>query len=599
MRIEDYGFLSDTETACLVGRDGSIDWLCMPRFDSPACFASLLGGEENGFWRIAPKNDVKATRRAYRDGTLILETEFETDEGCVRLIDLMPIRDERPDVIRIVEGVRGSVEMTMRLVIRFDYGEIVPWVQRHDGGIVATAGPDAFILRSDVKTHAERLSTIAEFTVAKGERKAFVLTWFPSHLPPPAVSKSEHSLDETEAFWREWSGHCHSKSPWKDAVSSSLLVLKGLTYAPTGGVLAAATAGLPEKVGGVRNWDYRYCWLRDATFTLYALLNAGYTEEAAAWRDWLLRAIAGSPAQMQILYGVAGERRLLEYELPNLAGYEGSKPVRVGNAASGQFQLDVYGEVIDAMHQARRVGIASEPASWNLQRHLIEFVAKHWTDPDEGIWEVRGPRRHFTHSKMMAWVAMDRAAKACEKHGLKGDAPRWRCVRDEIHREVCARGFSSRRGAFVQSFECDRLDASLLMMPLVGFLPASDPRVRSTIEAIQRDLMVDGFVLRYHPDESENVDGLPPGEGAFLPCSFWLVDCLNMIGQRSQALDLFGNLLDLRNDLGLLSEEYDPAARRLVGNFPQAFTHVGLVNSASNLARDRAPASHRCEDPNA
>lgn len=595
MRIEDYGFLSDTQTAALVSREGSIDWMCMPRFDSEACFARLLGDEDNGYWSIAPKHEITASRRSYRDGSLILETEFETAEGRVRLIDLMPIRDEYPDLIRIVEGVEGSVAMTMNLAIRFDYGLIVPWVRKHNGGIVATAGPNAFVLRSDVPTHGENLSTVADFTIAKGDSKSFVLTWFPSHLEPPKAVKSKKSLAQTEKFWRDWSGHCRSQTPWKEAVDRSLVVLKGLTYAPTGGVLAAATTSLPEKIGGVRNWDYRFCWLRDATFTLDALLCAGYTEEAAAWRDWLLRAIAGSSSQAQVLYGAAGERRLHEIELPHLAGYEASRPVRIGNAASDQFQLDIYGEVIDTMHQARKAGIDTDGDSWNLQRHLVEFVTRHWKDPDEGIWEVRGPRQHFTHSKVMAWVALDRGIKACEHYGLRGDAAKWRRVRDEIHREVCARSFNTKLGSFAQTFDGDRLDASLLMIPLVGFLPATDSRVRGTIAAIQRDLVVDGFVLRYHPGESDEIHHLPPGEGAFLPCSFWMVDCLCQLNRRDEAKELFESLLSLRNDLGLLAEEYDPNARRQLGNFPQAFSHVGLVNSASNLTGSVSPAGKRCE----
>jgi GH15 family glucan-1,4-alpha-glucosidase len=596
MRIEDYGFLSDTETAALVGRNGSIDWLCMPRFDSGAFFAKLLGGEQNGFWQIAPKAPVTRTSRRYRGDTLILETEFETAEGCVRLVDCMPLRDEFPDVVRVVEGVRGRVDMVMSLVIRFDYGRIVPWVQRADGGIVATAGPDALILRTDVPTHGRDHSTSAEFSVAAGDSKAFVLTWFPSHKPIPAVANSAESLRRTEEFWNDWSRHARVNGEWRDAVIRSLLVLKGLTHAPTGGIVAAATTSLPEQLGGSRNWDYRYCWLRDATFTLYALLDAGYTEEAQAWRAWLLRAIAGSPAQMQTLYGPAGERMLLESELGHLRGYEGSKPVRVGNAASAQFQLDVYGEVLDAMHQARRRGLEPNASAWNLERHLVEFVMGHWRDPDNGIWEVRGPRRDFTHSKMMAWVAMDRAVQACEKFGRRGDAAAWRRVRDDIHREVCARGFNPKRNAFVQFFGSDRLDASLLMMPLVGFLPPSDPRVRATIETIAQELCVDGFVLRYRPDEDGDVDGVPGGEGAFLPCTFWLADCLNAIGRRDEAREIFERLLGLRNDLGLISEEYDVGAKRLVGNFPQAFTHVALVNTASNLGKTSGPAAERGKD---
>lgn len=591
MQIEDYGFLSDTETAALVSRDGSIDWLCMPRFDSGAFFARLLGTEENGFWKICPKGEVVKTSRRYRGDTLILETEFETAEGRVRLTDCMPLRDEYPDIVRKVEGLSGQVEMTMNLVLRFDYGRLVPWVQRVEGGITAMAGPDAIILRSDVELHGEDLSTVADFTMGAGETKAFVLTWYPSHKPPPEAENSDESLRRTEEYWRKWSGHAKPAEEWQEAVTRSLLVLKGLTYAPTGGIVAAATTSLPEQLSGQRNWDYRYCWLRDATFTLYALLGAGYKRDAEAWRNWLLRAVAGSPAQMQTLYGMRGERPVLEYELSYLAGYEGAKPVRVGNAAAQQFQLDVYGEVIDVMHQARQKGLAVDRVAWELERCLVKYVAEHWEKPDSGIWEVRGPARHFTHSKVLAWVAMDRAVQACEKFGLPGDADEWRAVRDRIHAEVCERGYSQKRGAFVQSLDSDKLDASLLMIPLVGFLPAEDERVKSTISAIEKNLMWNGFVLRYHTETE--VDGLPQGEGAFLPCSFWLVDCLNLTGRYEEAREMFERLLSLRNDLGLLSEEYDPRSRRLLGNFPQAFSHVALLNSAANLSKHRGPASER------
>lgn len=593
MKIEDYGFLSDTETAALVGRDGSIDWLCMPRFDSPACFARLLGDEENGYWRISPRHPVRHTQRQYRGDTLILETEFQTDEGRVRLIDTMPLRDETPDIVRIVEGLEGSVEMVMKMVVRFDYGEVVPWVQHHDGGIVAKAGPDGLILRSDVETHGENLSTVAEFTVQRGERIAFVLTWFPSHLPPPGTIKSEKSLAQTEEFWREWSQQCESDNPWSEAVRRSLLVLKGLTYAPTGGIVAAPTTSLPERIGGERNWDYRYCWLRDATFTLLSLIAAGYTEEAAAWRDWLLRAAAGSPEQMQILYGVSGERRLHEYELTHLKGYENSLPIRIGNAAHEQFQLDVYGEVLDALYQARKAGLPTDEFALGLERHLVEFVIKNWREPDEGIWEVRGGRQNFTHSKMMAWVALDRAVRGAKAHGHNGDLRKWESARDEIHREVCARGFHFRKDAFTQSFDSDLLDASLLVMPLVGFLPIEDPRVQGTVRAIERELMVDGFVMRYDARRARPVDGLTCGEGAFLPCTFWLADCLHLMGRHTDAIDIFERLLSLRNDLGLLAEEYDPHQGIMLGNFPQAFTHVGLVNTAANLGESQNPCRTR------
>lgn len=593
MKIEDYGFLSDTETAALVGKDGSIDWLCMPRFDAPACFAKLLGTEENGYWRLAPVGAHEFTGRRYRPGSLILESEFATDAGAVRIIDFMPPRDEFPDVVRIVEGVRGSVEMEMHLVIRFDYGQAVPWVREKDGGILAIAGPDALTLRSDVETEGEGLSTVCKFTVAAGQRVGFVLTWHSSHEPAPSVVKAESQLKTAEKFWHKWSKQCTYEGEWKEDVRSSLVVLKGLTYGPTGGVLAAATTSLPEWIGSVRNWDYRYCWIRDAAFTLNALLGSGYTEEAVAWCDWLLRAVAGSPNQMQIMYGVAGERRLDEFVLPHLAGYENSRPVHVGNAASGQFQLDVYGELMESMHNARRAGIVPGEAAWSLQRHLVDYVVEHWTEPDEGIWEVRGPRRHFTHSKMMAWVALDRAIAGAEQLNLKADLEKWRSVRTQIHAEVCAKGFHPGRNAFTQSFGSDALDASLLVIPLVGFLPADDPRVRGTIEAVRKELVVDGFVLRYHPADSGPVDGLPPGEGAFLPCSFWLSQCLHALGREAEARELFQHLLSIRNDLGLLSEEYDPRAKRQLGNVPQAFSHVGLVNTARYLSRavtpDQAP----------
>ncbi len=598
MKIEDYGFIGDTESGALVGRDGSIDWLCFPRFDSGACFAKLLGERKHGCWRIWPVDEVRAARRRYRGDTLILETEFETERGAVRLIDFMPVRETKPDVGRIVEGLRGEVRLQMELIIRFDYGKIVPWVRRRSEGLEAVAGPDALILRTPIKTRGHNLTTVAEFTVREGERVPFVLTWYPSNENPPREVNAEHALRDTENFWTEWSGRCtYHDGEWCDAVRRSLITLKALTYRPTGGIIAAATTSLPEQLGGVRNWDYRYCWLRDATFTLYSLMQAGYTEEAQAWRDWLLRAIAGSPSQMQILYGPAGERRLPEFELPWLPGYENSAPVRIGNAASRQFQLDVYGEVMDSLHQARRAKIPAEPAAWRMQRQLVRFLEEHWNEPDEGIWEVRGPRRHFTHSKIMAWVAVDRAVCAVEKFGLdaNGDLERWRKLRDQIRDEVCQQGFNNARGAFTQFYGSEKLDAALLMLPLVGFLPAKDPRVQATIEAIESELMVDGFVLRYHPDQAADIDGLPPGEGTFLPSTFWLADCLALLGRNDEAREIFERLLAIRNDLGLLAEEYDTRAKRLVGNFPQAFSHVGLVNTAHNLSREHGPAYRRRE----
>ncbi|HYJ05718.1 MAG TPA: glycoside hydrolase family 15 protein [Chthoniobacterales bacterium] len=586
-KIEDYAFLSDTQTCALVGRNGSIDWLCFPRFDSGACFAALLGDRENGRWLFSPKEEITATRRRYRGDTLILETEIETAEGAVRLIDFMPPRGENPDIVRIIEGIRGRVEMKMELIIRFDYGHVVPWVRKRDGDLEVIAGPDALVLRTPVETKGEDLTTVADFTVAEGERVPFVLTWFPSHQKPARAINPEHALEETVAYWEEWSGKCKPQGEWHDAVLRSLITLKGLTYAPTGGIVAAATTSLPEEIGGVRNWDYRICWLRDATFTLYALMNAGYLEEARGWREWLLRAIAGSAAQMQIMYGVQGERRLIEFEIPWLAGYENSKPVRVGNAAAEQFQLDVYGEILAVNYVAHRAGIANNEADWHLQIQLMQFLETKWREPDEGIWEVRGGRKQFTHSKMMAWLAFDRAVKLVESCDCAAEEhlERWRETRDEIHREVCERGYNARKRAFTQVYGSDELDASLLMMPLTEFLPIDDERVVGTIEAIQRELTWDGLVLRYRAEES-GVDGLPGGEGVFLPCSFWLADCLHLLGRTREARELFERLLDLRNDLGLISEEYDPEAKRQLGNFPQAFTHVALVNTARILSRE-------------
>ncbi len=598
-KIEDYAFLSDTQTGALVSRDGCVDWLCFPRFDSPACFASLLGEKKNGHWRFYLDEEIKKTRRRYRDDTLILETELETKDGVVRLIDFMPPRGENPDIIRIVEGLRGKVSMQMELIIRFDYGQIVPWVRRRKRyeGLEAIAGPDGLILRTPVETRGEALTTVAEFTVAKGDRIPFVLTWFASHTEPPRKVNAEHALRDTEIFWRSWAKQFQSKGEWRDAVVRSLITLKGLTYAPTGGLVAALTTSLPEEIGGVRNWDYRFCWLRDAALILLALLRAGYREEAKSWREWLLRAIAGSPAQMQAIYGVRGERRLDEFEIPWLSGYEASKPVRIGNAASNQFQLDVYGEVLAAMWQADHAGIKMTEADWALMVALVKFLESNWQKPDEGIWEVRGGRKHFTHSKMMAWVAFDRAVKLVEECGCAADEhlKRWQKIRDQVHAEVCKRGYNVKKKAFTQYFGSDALDASLLVMPLTGFLPVSDQRVRGTIEAIERELMRDGFVLRYRPQE-EKVDGLPGREGVFLPCSFWLADCLHLLGRKKEARELFGRLLDLRNDVGLLSEEYDPREKRQLGNFPQAFSHVALISAARILGDNKDDASSKYLD---
>ena len=592
LRIEDYALIGDCQTAALVGRDGSIDWLCLPRFDSPACFAALLGDPNNGRWLVAPVDPVTRTNRKYVGDTLVLETEFETAAGVVAVTDFMPIRGQAPDIVRIVEGRRGTVKVRSELAIRFDYGSAAPWVQKKDGGITAIAGPDAIHLRTPVPTHGEDMTTVAEFHVKAGERVPFVLTWHRSFDPDPKPADPEKALKDTLSWWEEWAARCTYKGEWRDLVMRSLITLKAMTYAPSGGIVAAPTTSLPEHLGGVRNWDYRYCWLRDATLSLLALLNCGYEEEAKAWRGWLLRAVAGDPARLQIMYGVGGERRLDEFEVSWLAGYEESKPVRVGNAASAQFQLDVYGEVADALHLARLQGLKSAPAGWALERALIKFVEDAWEQPDEGIWEVRGPRRHFTHSKVMAWVALDRAIKSAEKFGLDGPLERWREVRTAIHARVCRDGFNTKLNSFVQSFDSELLDAALLMIPLVGFLPPDDPRVKGTVAAVEKHLLRDGFVARYDTTKSE--DGLPPGEGTFLPCSFWLADCYALLGERDKARAMFESLIGLCNDVGLLSEEYDHKAERLVGNFPQAFTHIGLVNTALALTRPgAAPADQR------
>ena len=586
-RIEDYGLIGDLQTAALVSREGSVDWCCFPRFDSGACFAKLLGDAENGRWSLSPASAVTASRRRYRGNTLVLETELETADGTVRLIDFMPPRGEAPDIVRIIEGVEGRVPMRMDLTIRFDYGSIVPWVRRTDEGILAVAGPDALILTTPVGLVGENMHTVADFTVSAGNRVPFVLTWYPSNRDMPERVDAEQALEDTVSFWDDWGGQCTHHGRFEEPLRRSLVTLKALTYAPTGGIVAAPTTSLPEAIGGVRNWDYRFCWLRDATLTLLSLVRAGYDDEARAWRDWLLRAIAGGASgDLQIMYGLAGERRLTEFEIPWLSGYEESRPVRVGNAASNQLQLDVYGEVSDALYHARDAGLEASAGAWALTRKLLDWLESGWREPDEGIWEVRGPRRHFTHSKVMAWVAFDRAARSVEEQGLDGPVGRWRAIADEIHAEVCREGFDAKLGAFTQSFSSPRLDASLLMMPLVGFLPATDSRVVGTVAAMERELVRDGLVERYRADdENVDVDGLPPGEGVFLPCSFWLVQVLTLQGRLDEAQALFERLLALRNDLGLLSEEYDVDAGRLVGNFPQAFSHIGLVNTAVLLEK--------------
>ena len=583
--IEDYGLIGDLQTAALVSRHGCIDWLCLPRFDSGAVFAALLGDAENGRWSLQPEGEFRASGRRYRGDTLILETELETSSGVVRLVDFMPPRETKPDLVRIVEGVSGKVDMRMELALRFDYGSIVPWVRNLDGTLVAIAGPDGVALHTPVELEGRDLRTYAYFTVGEGDRVPFVLTWFPSNEDLPDQVDPDAALEDTVSFWEDWASRCVHTGRWDEALRRSLLTLKALTFAPTGGIVAAPTTSLPEWLGGVRNWDYRYCWLRDATLTLLAFVRAGYVEEAGAWRDWLLRAIAGSPDDLQIMYGVAGERRLAEFELPWLGGYEGSRPVRVGNGAADQLQLDVYGEVVDALYQARKQGLGASDDAWKLARHTFDWLESGWRQEDEGIWEVRGPRRHFTHSKVMAWVAFDRAVKSVERLDRDGPVERWKAERKAIKDEVLREGYNAELGSFVQYFGSDRLDASCLLIPLVGFLRADDPRVVGTVEAIQRDLTRDGFVERYRADDGNvDVDGLPPGEGVFLPCSFWLVAVLAKQGRRDEAVQLYERLLGLRNDLGLISEEYDPERKRLVGNFPQAFTHIGIVETAFTLS---------------
>jgi GH15 family glucan-1,4-alpha-glucosidase len=588
--IEDYGLIGDLHTAALVGRDCSIDWLCLPRFDSAASFAKLLGDVDHGRWKIAPKGSRGATHRRYRTDTLVLESEFVTREGTVRVIDCMPIRQEHPEVVRLVEGVRGKVTMEMSLIIRFGYGQIVPWVRRTDGTLSAIAGPDGLSLWTPVETEGRDLSTVAEFTISEGQRVPFSLTWFPASEDPPRPVDTGFAIQDTELWWSEWSSQCTYDGEYREAVIRSLITLKALTYEPTGGIVAAATTSLPETLGGTRNWDYRFCWLRDATLTLESLMRGGFYDEAMSWRNWLLRACAGDPSQMQIMYGAAGERRLDEWEIDWLPGYERSAPVRIGNAAAGQFQLDVYGEVMSALYESAQ-GCETGESAWEFQLELMQFLGDAWREPDDGIWEVRGPRRHFTHSKVMAWVAIDRAIKTAEEFNLDGPIDRWKEVRQEIFDQVCDLGFNTAKGSFTQYYGSDELDASLLMIPLVGFLPAHDPRMRGTIEAVERELMDGGFVLRYRTKDTGEVDGLSGREGAFLACSFWLADCLSMLGRDHDAHALLDRLIGLRNDLGLLSEEYDPVAGRLVGNFPQAFSHVSLVNSASKMTGQEKPSA--------
>jgi GH15 family glucan-1,4-alpha-glucosidase len=605
--IEDYALIGDLHTGALVGRDGSIDWLCLPNFDSPACFAALLDTPRAGRWLLAPTSSLaaapmaapgataisvdKSTRRQYHSDTLVLETEWQTPTGRVKVIDFMPPRTAAVDIVRIIEGMSGSVEMHMELVLRFDYGRIVPWVRQRSGGIEAIAGPDAVWLRTPVELRGAEKTTVSTFTVQAGDRVPFVLTWAPSHRGAPGRTDANDLLVHAIEHWQQWSSRCKLPRPWHQAIKRSLLTLKALTFQPTGGIVAALTTSLPEQIGGPRNWDYRYCWLRDATYTLQAMLAAGYVEEAKAWRDWLLRAVAGDPSQLQIMYGLDGTRRLTEYEVPWLAGYERSSPVRIGNAAADQLQLDVWGEVLDGLSLARQAGLSHRSEAWDLQVALLDHLEGAWQEPDNGLWEMRGPRRHFVHSKVMAWVAFDRMVNAVRDSGLHGDVDRWEATRDQIHAEVLAKGFNDDKLSFVQSYDTDELDASLLMIPRVGFLSGTDSRVLGTIDAIQREITQDGFVMRYRPGRSN--DGLPGGEGIFLACSFWLVDALHAAGREVEAVELFERLLELRNDVGLLSEEWDPVAKRQLGNTPQAFSHFPLVVSGLQLQTRRHRRSNQ------
>jgi len=590
-RIEDYALIGDCETAALVGRDGSIDWLCLPRFDSDSCFARLLGDERNGYWKLCPAGR-HTSERSYRTGTLILETLFETDGGRVRVIDFMPPKTELSKVVRIVEGLEGEVEMDSVLVVRFGYGISVPWVSRIDGGAISlVAGASMLLFRPGAPMHGESMKTVGSFPVARGQRVAFVLSHQISYQEPAPAEDPAVLLAQAERFWRDWSGRCEAAGRYSEQVLRSLITLKALTFGPSGGIVAAATTSLPEEIGGPRNWDYRFCWVRDATLTLLALMGAGYYDEARAWRDWLVRAVAGSPEQLQIMYAVTGERRLTEWELPWLSGYEGSSPVRIGNAAHTQLQLDVYGELMDALYQSRRGGLVENKRAWAIQCALLDHLKGIWREPDEGIWEVRGGPKHFTYSKIMAWVAFDRAIKSAAEFGVRGPVAEWQAQRAAIHDDVCRHGYDERRRTFVQVYGEPQLDASLLLIPAVGFLPPRDPRVISTIHAIERELMVDGLVRRYDTGATE--DGLPPGEGMFLACSFWLADAYHLTGRDADAEALFDRLLALRNDVGLLSEQYDTARQRLVGNFPQAFSHIALVNTAYNLTHREKPSEHR------
>jgi GH15 family glucan-1,4-alpha-glucosidase len=591
-KIEDYAMIGDCHTAALVARDGSIDWLCLPRFDSGACFAALLGRPEHGRWIVCPTTPVRSVSRRYLPGTLILETTFHTDTGVAAILDFMPMGTDTPRVVRMVEGRSGRLPMHLELVIRFDYGSIVPWVRSVEKGISAIGGPDRLRLRCAVDLRGFDFTTVGDFEIAAGQREVFDLAWHPAHgLEPPEID-AERALRETQIWWLEWSGQHPVEGEWSEAITRSLITLKALAYAPTGGLVAAPTTSLPEHPQGVRNWDYRYCWLRDATFTLLALLHVGYRKEASEWREWLVRAVAGEPSRIQVCYGLAGERRLPEMELPWLPGYQGASPVRIGNRATEQLQLDVYGEVLDVLYQALGHGLEYSDDAWRVARSLLGFLESNWDEPDEGIWEVRGGRRGFTHSRMMAWVAFDRGLKIAKRLGLAAPLDRWRAIRDEIHAQVCREGYNEELGSFVQFYGSRRLDASLLLLPLVGFLPAQDFRVCRTIEAIEKRLVKEGLVYRYEQDPE--VDGLPPGEGAFLLCTCWLADCQALLGRRDEARRTFELLISMRNDVGLLSELYDPAGKMMLGNFPQSFSHVGLVNTALNLKRSQAgPAPTR------
>jgi GH15 family glucan-1,4-alpha-glucosidase len=586
--IEDYGLIGDCETTALVDRNGSIDWLCWPNFDSEACFSALLGEPKNGRWRIAPADEITDCARRYRGDSLILETRFETKDGAVTLIDFMPPRGVASDIVRVVRGERGRIKLRMELIIRFGFGTDVPWVKRtDDGALLAICGPDMTVLRTPIETRGEDMTTVADFEVSAGETIPFVLTYGPSHLPLPEPIDPQQALRDTEAFWSEWSGRCTYKGLSRELVMRSLITLKALTFAPSGGIVAAPTTSLPEKLGGARNWDYRFCWLRDATFTLLALMNSGYTEEASAWHSWLLRAVAGSPADMQIMYGIMGQRRLLEWEVPWLTGYEGALPVRIGNAAHAQLQLDVYGELIDAFHQSRIAELKLDDGTWSVECTVLNHLAEVWDQPDHGIWERRGDGRHYVSSKVMTWVAFDRGIKSAEKFGFKAPLEKWRVLRDIIHRDVCDHGFDARQNAFVGSYGSPLLDASILLLPAVGFLPASDPRVRGTLEAIEKHMMRDGFVLRHDPREIS--EEKQPIEGAFLACSLWLADAYVLAGEIDRAQALFDRVVGIANDLGLLAEEYDSDEKRQTGNFPQALTHIALINTAHNLSGAKRP----------